>query len=200
MSNLVFPDYPGITIDIQRQPEWHTMTKEALSGVETTVSYRPWPRWRYTLKIDVLRASEAEIAGLEGFFNRHAGAFEDFLFLDPENSSVADQPFGICDGTTTVFQLSRAVGDWVEPVWAPALSPAPVLKRNGVALTPITDYSHGSNGLVQLNTAFASGQLTWSGNYYMRVRFTDDKLSLQRILLGLWKVGKVELISKVYPT
>ena len=199
MSNLVFPDYPGITIDIERTPEWSTLVKEAWSGVETRIGQRPWPRWRYALKIDVLRATDGEIAGLEAFFNRHAGMFESFLFRDPENHTVTDQPFGAADGAATLFQLARAVGDWIEPVWAPATSPAPIIKLAGVPLVPVADYTLGTTGQVQLTFAPPAGQLTWSGGYYLRCRFDSDKLSLQRILRGLWKAGKIELISEVFP-
>lgn len=200
MSDLVFPEFDGITIDISRQAEWNTVVKEAWSGVETRIGQRAWPRWRYALKIDVLRAADGEVAALEAFFNRHAGMVESFLFRDPENFSVSNQPFGVCDGAATLFQLSRPVGTWFEPVWAPASSPAPVIKRNGVTLVPVADYVLGTRGQVQLTSAPPSGTLTWSGNYYLRVRFGEDKLQLQRILLGLWKAGKVELISEVFPT
>jgi uncharacterized protein (TIGR02217 family) len=200
MSDLIFPDFPGITIDITRQPEWNTVIKEAWSGVETRIGQRAWPRWRYTLKIDVLRATDGEIGALEAFFNRHAGMVESFLFRDPENYRVTDQAFGVCDGAATLFQLNRPVGTWLEPVWAPSSSPAPVIKRNGVALVPVTDYTLGTRGQVQLTSAPPSGTLTWSGEYYLRCRFGEDKLQLQRILLGLWKVGKVELVSEVFPS
>lgn len=200
MSNRIFPDLPGITIDIQRQPEWNTVIKEAWSGVETRVGQRPWPRWRYTLKVDVLRATDDEINALEAFFNAHYGALESFLFRDPERYSVSNQAFGVCDGSATLFQLARPIADWVEPVWAPAASPAPVIKRNGSPLTIGNDYTLGTTGQVQTNTAFASGVLSWSGEYYHRVRFAEDKLGMQRILQGLWKSGKVEFISEVFPT
>ncbi|MDQ7989016.1 MAG: DUF2460 domain-containing protein [Candidatus Dactylopiibacterium sp.] len=200
MSNAILPDFPGITIDVQRSAEWNTVIKEAWSGAETRVAQRTWPVWLYSLKIDVLRADVDEINALEAFFNSRAGAWDSFLFRDPENAHVTDQQFGVCDGVATVFQLSRAVGTWIEPVWAPASTPAPVIKHNGTPLVLGTDYSLGANGRVLLASARPSGVLSWTGDYFMRVRFADDKLQLQRICAGLWKVGKVELRSEVYPT
>jgi hypothetical protein len=198
MSDAVFPEFDGTMIEIERGAEWQTTTKESWSGVKTRVAHRPWPVWLYTLKVDVLRLEYSEVTALEAFFNAHRGAFESFLFRDPDYYSVIDQPFGVCDGATTVFQLSRAVGSWIEPVWAPAASP--VIKRNGTPLVVVADYTLGTNGLVQLNTAYPSGTLTWSGDYYMRVCFKEDKMSLQQIMKGFWKAGKIQLESEVFPT
>jgi len=52
---------------------------------------------------------------------------------------------------------------------------------------------------VQFSTPPANGALlTWSGSYYMRVRFADDKMDFERFLHQLWSAGKIELRSKVY--
>ncbi|HSD36080.1 MAG TPA: DUF2460 domain-containing protein [Rhodocyclaceae bacterium] len=201
MSNLVFPVLPGISVDIKRRPEWKTNIKEALNGQETSTAQRAWPRWRYTLSFEVLRSDHgfAERQKLQAFFNKHRGSFESFLFVDDEDNAVVEQSFGTGDGVATMFQLARPIDDWLEPVWAVAGSPAPVIKKNNVVQTPISDYSIGSTGQVQFTLPPAAGHiLKWTGSYYMRCRFSEDTLELERFLNGLWKSAKVEIISKVF--
>jgi len=58
-----------------------------------------------------------------------------------------------------------------------------------------TDYSV-SNGLVTCAVAPRSGaQLAWSGPFYLRVRFEQDSLGLDRIVAGLWGGRGLHLIS-----
>ena len=109
-----------------------------------------------------------------------------------------DQAFGTGDGSTTLFQLCRPIGTWLEPVWAPATSPAPALKNNGAVINS-SGYSIGTTGLVQFSAAPLSGAvLSWSGDYYMRCRFADDKMDFERFLSLLWQAQSINLISKVY--
>lgn len=194
----IFPTLPGLDIAIHRQPEWQTSIKEAWSGVETTIAQRPWPRWRYTLSFEVLRDSAGEVAALAGFYNAQRGSFSTFLFKDPDYNAVTDQQFGTGDGSSTLFQLCRPINTWLEPVWA--VSAIPVVKKDGVAQALHTDFVIGTTGQVQFTVPPAAGaKLSWTGNYLIPVRFADDKLDFERMLSGFWKVGKVELISKVYP-
>jgi len=195
----IFPILPGVDIAIHRQPEWQTSIKEAWSGVETTIAQRPWPRWRFSLQFEILRASVGEVAALAAFFNAQRGSFGTFLFQDPEYNSVSNQRFGMGDGNATLFQLNRAINTWLEPVWA--VADTPVIMKDGVVLKQQMDYVVGTTGQVQFTAAPAAGSvLSWTGRYFIPVRFSDDKLDFERIFSGLWKTGKIEFVSKVYPT
>lgn len=199
MSNDVYPALPGLKPLVRRRPEWKTSLKEALNGQETGIARRNWPRWIYTLSYEVLRSEAAlpERAQLMAFFNSHRGAFDDFLYQDEEDHAVTDQLFGTTDGSATAFQLMRALDDWLEPVWAPAAGA--VIKRAGSTLSAGSDYTLGATGQIVLAAPGSAGQaLTWTGGYYMRVRFMRDALDFERFLHGLWQVGTVELYSRVY--
>lgn len=199
MSNLIYPDLPGLKPEVTCAPEWKSEVIEAWSGEETVIGRRAFPRWRYTLSYEVLcsQPENQERAKLLAFFNRHRGMGESFLFIDEEDNAVADQRFGTTDGTTTTFQLTRTIDDWIEPVWA--VVGAPLIKRGGVALTVGADYTLGSMGQVVLASGWIAGAaLTWTGSYAMRVRFDKDTLGFERFLKGLWKTGTIDLLSKVY--
>jgi uncharacterized protein (TIGR02217 family) len=199
MSTLVYPSLPGLKPTMRRRPEWKSEIIEAWSGEETVIGRRQYPRWRYTLSYEVLSSTAAlpERAQLMAFFNRHYGPGESFLLVDEEDNAVTDQTFGVTDGVTTTYQLVRTIYDWVEPVWAP--TGTPVIKRAGVTLTAGVDYTIGSMGQIVLAAAGSADQaLTWTGSYAMRVRFVRDELDFERFLQGLWQVGSVEMLSKVY--
>lgn len=199
MSDLIYPSLPGLKPTVRRRPEWKSDIIEAWSGEETVIGRRQFPRWVYTLSYEVLHSNAAlpERAQLMGFFNRHRGSGESFLFVDEEDNAVTDQAFGMTDGVTTTYQLTRTLYDWAEPVWA--VTGTPVIKRDGVTLTAGVDYTLGSLGQIVLSAAGSGGQvLTWTGSYAMRVRFARDDLEFERFLQGLWQVGSVGLISKVH--
>lgn len=199
MSNFFYPTLPGLKPTIRRRPEWKNEIIEAWSGDETVIARRQFPRWIYSLSYEVLSSAPAnnERARLMAFFNRHRGAGESFLFVDEEDNAVVDQAIGTTDGSTRTWQLVRTIDDWIEPVWATVGTP--IIKRAGVALQAGVGYTLGSMGQIVLASAGNAGDaLTWTGSYAMRVRFSRDDLEFERFLQGLWSVGQVELISKVY--
>lgn len=119
MSNEIYPTLPGLTFGVQRNVLAPPVT------IKTTPSQREYrardatlPRYRYTLGYEFLRsaAAWAELQTLVGFFNRHGGSFDDFLFEDPDDHTATAAAFGIGDGTTTAFQLLRSFGAFSEPV------------------------------------------------------------------------------------
>lgn len=199
MSNLIYPDLPGLKPTVIRTPVWKNEPFEAWNGAETVVGRWQFPRWRYKLSYEVLRSNPAtpERAQLMAFFNRHRGMGESFLYVDEEDNAVTDQAFGTTDGSTRTFQLTRAIDSWIEPVWA--VVGTPVIKRAGATLAAGSDYTLGSMGQIVLASAGSAGQaLTWSGGYAMRVRFAKDEMDFERFLQGLHAVGSVELYSKVF--
>lgn len=53
-----------------------------------------------------------------------------------------------------------------------------------------------ATGLVTFDAAPGSGAaLTWSGEFYRRVRFARDEIEFERFLQDLWNAKKVELVS-----
>jgi len=215
MSNLVFPgELPGIKIEMSRTAVWKTTVHESVSGCETAIGSMTYPKWRYKLEFEVLRAgAEAELQQLVGFFNRHGGRADTWLFLDEEDHTVVDQQFGIGDGVTTTFYLYRESGGFVEPVtdikqidsltaggvpMYDSLDDAPT-ESLSLDFTTETyqvwqnDYTYAGGGRIQFTTAPAVGvPLRWSGEFYRRCRFKDDMLNADRFLYHLWKVRAIE--------
>ncbi len=191
------PAPPGIKVQTQKTPMWGTGIARSRSMRETRVSEQIYPLYEIELSCEVLRdAGSSEIRQMLGFFNARNGAFDSFLYTDPDDYTVTNEQFGICDGTTTQFQLTRSVGGFIEPVQN--VNAITNVKRNGVALANPADYTNDSAGLITLVSPGTNGHaLTWSGTYYWRVRFNEDKLEFGKLFQGLWEVKKLPLVGSV---
>jgi len=198
MSNAVFPSLPGLTFDIKRVPTHKTVVKESASGREYRGRLMPnGPRYTYTLGFDLLSDNGSWTDGfrtLLGFYNARSGAFDSFLFNDPDDNSVTNQSIGVGDGSTKSFQLVRTLGGASEPVYD--TNSVPVIKDNGTTKTAGTDYNISTTGLVTFTSAPVTGHsLTWTGTYYWRCRFGDDSLTFNQFMSKLWELKQCNLIT-----
>jgi hypothetical protein len=88
------------------------------------------------------------------------------------------------------------IGEGFEPIYA--VAPPVLVYDNATPLTLGTDYTVSSTGLVTFASPPSSGHfLSWSGNYYRRVRFDQDSMPLERIVSQMWKAGTIKLVSVV---
>jgi uncharacterized protein (TIGR02217 family) len=194
MSNTVFPTFPGLTFDVTRTPVWSTTTKSSVSQREFRIANSSYPVYHFKLAYEVLRQTPGytEMATLVGFFNARNGSFDSFLFTDPDDNAVTLQAIGIGDGGTTLFQLVRSFGGYVEPVFD--TNGAPALTVNGVAQVAGSDYTISATGLVTFTVAPGVGFIVkWTGSYYRRVRFSTDSAEFQKFLRDLWTLKTIEL-------
>jgi uncharacterized protein (TIGR02217 family) len=146
--------------------------------------------WKFALKYYFLRAapSKLEFQQLVGFYNARQGSFDSFLFSDPTDNSVVAAPFGTGNGVTTTFQLARAIGGFTEPV--AATSGVPLMYVAGT-LTSAT--VNATAGTVTFASPPANGAaLTWTGNFYHRVRFGHDSADFENFMYNLWQAQKIE--------
>ncbi len=110
MSNLAYPTLPGLGWPITKTSEWSTTKQRAASGKELRSSLYANPLLHWELKYHYLKntgSAPTALNTLLDFFDRHGGDFDSFLFTDPDDNAVVSQAFGLGDGTTKNFQLSR---------------------------------------------------------------------------------------------
>lgn len=183
MSNLVFPVLPGQALPVQRSAIWKNRVVEADSGRRYSKAVWSYPRWAYRLRFDVLRAgAEREMQALIGFFNRHGGDADTWLFSDPDDRTVVDQPLGVTNGVQTQWQLLRTLGDFTEPVLE--LDGEPEVRIDGV----VQSVTYGLHtGVITFSTPpAAGGSITWSGNFFWRCRFEKSRQDAEMFLQDLW--------------
>ena len=183
MSLLVYPVIRGIGWPVKRTPSWDTLTQSTSSGREVRLAYYTNPIWSFEITYGggqaggdgyildnplnlIPLATETDLAVIQGFYNQMQGRFGLFLYDDVQPGiapgqgqwdSVAGQPIGTGDGTTTVFQLIRTSGGFTESIQAPfmldGVSPPPNVYLNGVLQTYATDFSVDNTGRILFVTA-----------------------------------------------
>lgn len=193
MSNEVLPSFPGLSWGVQRKPVFSTTVKTSVSGREFRRQNYLYPRWQYRLVYEVLRArpSLQEMQTLAGFYMRHSGAFDSWLYSDPDDNAVTGQAIGTGNGTNKFFQLVRSFGGYTEPVIEPVPGSA-VVYSNGIAITG----TFNSTGGFTADVAPPNGRaITWSGFFYWRCRFLADQLDFEQFMYQFWKLGQLEFIT-----
>lgn len=197
MSNAVFPTLAGLSWNIGRAPKFNTFTHTAVSGRELRGTYQVYPLYNFTLVYEVLRAFTAtpDFQTIVGFFLSRQGSFDNFLFTDWTDNSVTDMAFGVGDGSTTGFQLTRAFGaggsTYAEPV-----QNINALTNIKIAGSVTGAYTINSTGFVTFSSPpAASAALTWTGTFYYRCRFVHDTADLNNFMNLLWELKTLELIG-----
>ncbi len=202
MSSQVFPTGQlGLEFYQQRTPQWSTRRQESVSGKETTITNRAYPRIVFELSYEFLRDDTAvsDLKILVGFFNSMSGSYDTFLYTDPYFNTVTAQNFGTGDGATKVFQLSAIYKDSTGYGSAEAiqnLNGAPLIYVGGVLKTLTTDYTISGTGVVTFVTAPAvSAAITWTGSFYYRCRFENDEMDLNEMWSKAWSLKKLKFRS-----
>ncbi len=196
MSNYVFPSFQGWSWEKTITPVWNTQTYESESGRETRIQKWKYPRYKISLTYNFLtdntskwHLEKGDIERLQGFFNAVGGSFDDFLYFDDTENYVENQTFGVGNGQQTVFQLVRNHPYWAEPV--NGIVEIPQIFIDGVLTTEV---SVDPYGVVTFNSPPpADSVLTWTGNYYFRVRFDNDEIELTRTWDGLWESIEISM-------
>ena len=196
MSNYVFPSFQGWSWEKTITPVWNTQTYESESGRETRIQKWKYPRYKISLTYNFLtdntskwHLEKGDIERLQGFFNAVGGSFDDFLYFDDTENYVENQTFGVGNGQQTVFQLVRNHPYWAEPV--NGIVEIPQIFIDGVLTTEV---SVDPYGVVTFNSPpQADSVLTWTGNYYFRVRFDNDEIELTRTWDGLWESIEISM-------
>jgi uncharacterized protein (TIGR02217 family) len=198
MSQLIFPALQGLTWNYSKKAIWKYTVQTATSGKEGRIGYWTYPRYEITVKHEFLTNKSysgslvtEDKETLESFFNSVGGVLEDFLYYDSVDNVVTDQTFGVGDGVTTAYQLVRNIKTWKEPIYSVLGSPTVEVDGN-----TITNYTISDFGLLTFTTAPANGTiLSWSGNFYFRVRFLEDTQQYDQFLYNLYSENQVNLIT-----
>lgn len=196
MSNAILPALAGVAWDSTVSPQFRTKIHESVSGFESRAAFRQSPLWKFALKYDLLRdnVTNNELRTLLGFFNARQGSFDSFLYSNPSDSAVVAESFGVGDGATKIFQITRGYGGYAEAVCN--ISGSPLIYQAGVLKSSPTEYSVSATGLVTFITAPPVGAaLTWSGSFYYRCRFLADSIDPVQFMRNMHSLGKFEFIG-----
>ncbi len=195
MSSLVYPALAGITFPYSRVYEWKSSIKEAVSGKESAIQYRRYPKVRWEINYEFLRdnITVSDLKAIIGLHNALGGRYDTFLYTDPYFSSVTAESFGTGNGTTTAFQLIAKFQNSGGPGASERIqnfNGSPSIFKDGVPQTGGgVHYTLGPTGIVTFTSAPSAGQaLTWTGLFYYRCRFLEDELIPIEFMRRVWEM------------
>lgn len=195
MADDVLPRFPGQTLLAKKAPEWSTGIQKSVSGRRRTTAYYTAPLWSFQISYNALRKRPGldEWSRLVDFFNSRKGQFGEFLYFDRTDHLVTDHSFGTGDGATHTFQLTRAVGGWVEPVYG-------VVNIDSVRVAGLSVYDQAYTvdelGRITFAVAPAPGaDLTWTGAFFFRCAFDADSLDQAQPFRTIWEMKNVAFTS-----
>lgn len=196
MTLPIFPDLLGVAWDTVKSAEFRTNVFETLSGVELRYASRKSPRYTFKLSLTSLMQDEAfdDVKKLLGFMLARKGKNDAFLYLDPNDNRVVDQLIGIGNGVETQFQLIReyGVGDDVGSDVVNNVKQLESLLVNGVYMSAIIS----DTGLITFSIPPANNaEVRWTGSYYYRVRFAEDKYDITQLMYGLHECKDISFVG-----
>lgn len=209
MSDVLFPELPGLEWDLTKTPMFNTKIMQSVNGRELRASYQAVPKYQISMSFAFLRESKGrkELQQLEGFFLERRGSFDSFLFKMPEDNEF--QCTFIGDGVQTSFQLYKQINTTQIPLQHTQAeqSEDPLMWSENASKPMWSDpesqmwllqFGITTNGLLQMPIQLAAGQsITISGTYYYRCRFADDEQQYTNFMSKLWKAGKVEMVGSL---
>lgn len=205
MTTQVLPPLQGLGYDVTRTPMWSTTTQAAISGKETRIGLYSTPRWQWSLKYNFLRQGTlngvdyyTEFSQYSGFFNIVSGGFNSFLYQDFNDNAVIGQGIGIGNGTITAFQLERAWGGFVEPIYAPNVVTAVYFNGviQNVATYSVSSWGAPTPGVVTFSPAPPNGAvITADFSFYWPCRFLADTMEFNQFTSTVYALKSAKFIS-----
>ena len=179
-----FPDIRTFSWKSQKTQQWNTVTKRSGSGRVRTMTTWRYPQWTITTQFAYL--TPAQYKTIMGFFASLKGAYEPFLWLDPEDNCERGVQLG--HGRGGRFQAVRRWGSYLEPV---------------EYVEDVTVYADGKvvparfeNGEIRLaNAVVADAVITADYTYYWRVMLADDKFAAEAVFRDFYKSKSIKLVT-----
>lgn len=209
MSTSILPTLKGLTYPAQRSTIFNNRRQQSIGGKTTRVALWSTPRYQWVLSYSILRqgivgaASFTEMQQMEAFFEKMLGGFDSFLYQDPDDNTVTDQPIGTGNGSNHNFQLVRSFGGQSIPILAPNLVASVTVKVNGTPIAPsgfsITPWGTADTngpGVIEFVSAPAgAAAVTASYSYYFPCCFDDDHMDFGLFSKRMYELQKVSFTS-----
>lgn len=212
MSDVLFPELPGLEWELTKTPIFNTKIMTSVNGRELRASYQAVPKYAFTMSFAFLRENKGrnELQQLQSFFEDRRGAFDSFLFKAPEDHIFDCIYMG--DGVTTAYPIYKTMGKnqvqvgntqesiqatdpnmWNEmnlkKIWDSNIE-KPMWNQSTTTIT--------KDGHVFLSQPLEAGVgIKFSGTYYYRCRFKDDEQQYTHFMSKLWKASKVEMVGSL---
>lgn len=193
MTLPIFPTLDGLETESTRRIDYKTRVFESLSGKESRVRFRQYPKTSFKLNLSFLieNQDEAQLSTLMGFLMDCAGSYGAFHYSDPTDNTVTNHYCGFTDGLT--FQLQRGINAAFEPVQN--LNGVPDIYLDKVLQT--SGYTLSDTGMITFAVDPGVRMVEWTGSYYYRCRFLQDGYDFNQLFTGLYECRELDFIGSV---
>ena len=190
MASLpIFPQVAGLNWGCTKKQKWQTYTQKSASRKIKSMSNCSLPIWNLTAVYN--KSADVDIDTVIGFVIRMSGALKTFLWYDDRDNTCTGVVIGT--GSGVAGQQVELLRKW----GTQALEPVKDVKQGTLKIYAdgvlITGYTN-DDGIITFTTPVASGAvISWSGQYYWRVRIVDDGMSYKDIWFDCYELGKIEM-------
>lgn len=213
MSNILFPELPGLEWESTKTPIFNTKIMTSINGRELRASFQAVPKYEISLSYAFLREDKGrqELQQLEGFFLERRGAFDSFLYKMPDDNAFDCSYVG--DGVTTSFQLykkmynsqlplantqEQVLGSINPNMWNQTTTKTMWATNTAKPMWNNASAQVTTDGKLVLTEPVEDGiELNVQGIFYYRCRFKEDEQQYVNFMHKLWKASKVELVGSL---
>ena len=184
MAIRKFPKLNRLVWSSTKTQNWDTQVQRSGSGKVRTMTNQLYPNWVIETKFTML--TDAEYRELLGFVALVKGAFEPFLWLDPEDNAEKGVVLPLV--LPGQYQPIRRWGAYLEPVeYVENIT----VYVDGVKQT--TGYSY-ENGLIKFTKApISTAKVTADYTYYWKVMFKDNGLGVEHVFKSIHRSKSFKL-------
>jgi uncharacterized protein (TIGR02217 family) len=192
-------------------PSFRNVIQEAISGNEQR--FAQWTKCRGVgdLSYAILESNDpiGDYRAVLSLFKAHFGSLIPFRFRDWSDYIASNELFGTGNGVTTSFPLTMTYDPsqillgvpgslfYVRDITLPVVSTV-AIEVDGVPLAGSPAPFTISNGVVTFTSA-PTGELTWSGEFDVPVRFDTEQLPVvmkEQDLAGIHSISIKEVIGE----
>lgn len=213
MSDVLFPELPGLEWELSKTPIFNTKVMTSVNGRELRASYQAIPKYEISMSFAFLREKNGrnELQQLESFFLERRGAFDSFLFKMPDDYEFNCTFQG--DGTTTSYQLYKQMHTSVIPLahtkaetifdvdptfWNEDDNQQFWSDNDDDLFWDDTTAIISKDGKITLSKPIDEGfKFEVDGTYYYRCRFADDEQQFTNFMHKLWNAKRVDLVGSL---
>lgn len=183
-----FPNLPRLAWDSEKQMSFNTQVQRSGAGRTRTMTNLHYPDWTITTKINYLTDEQAR--QLFGFVAMVKGAYEPFLWKDPEDCHVDKVQLPLI--SIGLYQCVMKMGEYVEPT---AQVEKATVYVSGVQQTP-DKYTIEGGTIRFKQVPVSSAIVTATYDYYWLVRFKDDGMGVKKVFqdINRSKSFKLEVV------
>lgn len=182
-----FPDIRRFAWNSVKQQKWNTTVQRSASGKVRTMTNQLYPEWTITATLPAITDEEARV--LLGFVAGLKGAYEPFLWLDPEDYKAKGVGLPLVDNYYQAVILMGAYGEPAEYIEDVAVYVDKVKQ-------PASSYTVTNGTIVFTKPPAPTAKVTADYTYYWKVMLADDGLTINKIFADVNKCDLKMVVAR----